>query len=201
MASTVPNKNPAQKELLKCLEFREQHYFKYCLERKKKFNVHSIQEAVTVGDMAKSMPRICAALENQQVEHQNSMVEIEGMINNQPISVLIDPSASMSYVSPIIIDLCKLVPENFDKSLLVQLATGTKRKVTSIVRNCKIMLNDFLTHVNVNILPLGAYDLLIGMDWLEEHKVLLNCFDKTFTCIDNNGNNIKVKGIPRKVTI
>ena len=31
--------------------------------------------------------------------------------------------------------------------------------------------------------------------------MLLNCFDKTFTCIDNNGNSIKVKGIPRKVTI
>ena len=37
------------------------------------------------------------------------------------------------------------------------------------------------------------------MDWIEEHKVLLNYFDKTFTCIDNNGNIIKVKGIPRKV--
>ena len=63
------------------------------------------------------------------------------------------------------------------------------------------MLNDFLTYVNVNIFPLGSYDLLIGMDWLKEHKVYLNCFDKIFTCIDNNGNNIKVKGIPRKVTI
>ena len=40
------------------------------------------------------------------------------------------------------------------------------------------MLNDFLTHVNVNIFPLGSYDLLIGMEWLEEHKVLLNFFDK-----------------------
>ena len=46
--------------------------------------------------------------------------------------------------------------------------------------------------VNVNILHLGSYDLLIGMDWVEEHKVLLNYFDKTFTCIDNNGNNMKV---------
>ena len=63
------------------------------------------------------------------------------------------------------------------------------------------MLNDFFTHVNVNILTLGSYDLLIGMDWLEEHKVFLNYFYKTFTCIDNNGNSIKVKGIPRKVTI
>ena len=63
------------------------------------------------------------------------------------------------------------------------------------------MFNDFLTHVNVNVLPLGSYDLLIRMGWLENHKFLLNYFDRTFTCIDNNGNIIKVKGIPRKVTI
>ena len=50
-----------------------------------------------------------------------------------------------------------------------------------------------MTHANVNILPLGSYDMLIGMDWLEENKFLLNCFDKTFTCIYNKGNNIKVK--------
>ena len=62
-------------------------------------------------------------------------------------------------------------------------------------------MNDFLTRVNVNIPPLGSYDLLIGMDWLEEHKVVLIVFDKTFTCADNNGNTVKVKGIPRKVTI
>ena len=62
-------------------------------------------------------------------------------------------------------------------------------------------MTDFLTHVNVNILPLGSYDLLIGMDWLEEHKVVLNCFDKTFTCTDDNGDNIKVKGIPRNMAI
>ena len=51
------------------------------------------------------------------------------------------------------------------------------------------------------MLPSGSYDLLIGMDWLEENKVVLNCFDKTFTCTDDNGDNIKVKGIPRKVTV
>ena len=56
------------------------------------------------------------------------------------------------------------------------------------------MMNDFLMHVNVNILPFGSYDLLIGMYFLEEHKVVLNCFDKTFTCTNDNGNNIKLKG-------
>ena len=62
-------------------------------------------------------------------------------------------------------------------------------------------MNDFNTHVDLNILPLGSYDMLIGMGWLEKYRVMLNCFDKTFTCIDDTGNTIKVKGIPRKVTI
>ena len=63
------------------------------------------------------------------------------------------------------------------------------------------MMNDFITHVDLNILTLGSYGLLIGMYWIEKQKVMLNCFDKSFKCINNNGNTIKVKGIPRKVTI
>ena len=101
--------------------------------------------------MSRSMPRICVALENRQVDHQTSMVEIEGMINNQTIFILIDPSAILSYISPRIVELWKFVPEKFDKLCLVQLATCTKWKVTSLVRNCKLMMNDFLTHVNINI--------------------------------------------------
>ena len=56
-------------------------------------------------------------------------------------------------------------------------------------------------YVDLNILPLGPYDFLIGMDRLEKYRVMLNCYDKNFTCMDNNGNAIKVKGIHIKVTI
>ena len=69
--------------------------------------------------MVRSMPRINAMLENQQADHQTSMVEIKGMIKIQPISILIDPSASLSYVSPRIVEFCKLVPEKFEKYWLV----------------------------------------------------------------------------------
>ena len=62
-------------------------------------------------------------------------------------------------------------------------------------------MNGFKTHVDLNILPLGYYNLLIGMDWLEKHRVIINFYDKTFSCLDDKGNTIVVKGIPRKVTI
>ena len=39
------------------------------------------------------------------------------------------------------------------------------------------------------------------MDWLEHHRVVLNYFDKTFTCVNNDGRIVNVKGIPRKTAI
>ena len=62
-------------------------------------------------------------------------------------------------------------------------------------------MDQFETVVKLNVLPLGSYDLLIGMDWLEQHRLILNCYDKTFMCINNDGKPISVKGIPRKTTI
>ena len=62
-------------------------------------------------------------------------------------------------------------------------------------------MDQFETVVKLNVLPLGSYDLLIGMDWLEKYRIILNCYDKTFTCINNDGKPISVKGIPRKTTI
>ena len=95
---TTFNKNIAQKEPLKCWECGEEHYFKDCIIRNRKFNIHSIQEVLIVGYMERIMLRISAALENYQVDHQTSMVEIEDMIKIQSIYILIDPGASLSYI-------------------------------------------------------------------------------------------------------
>ena len=41
-------------------------------------------------------------------DHQATMLEIEGKVSNTSISTLIDPGACRSYVSPKIVDVCKL---------------------------------------------------------------------------------------------
>ena len=84
------------------------------------------------------------------------MVEIEDKILNTYVSILIDPSACWSYVGPKIVDLCKLGKVKHDKPWLVQLASGTKRKVLEIVKECEVNLNGFLTKVKLNILTLGS---------------------------------------------
>ena len=72
-----------------------------------------------VGDLTRTMPRINATLENRQADYQTSMVEVEGKINQIPISILIYPGASLSYISRNLVEKCKLVVEKFASSWLV----------------------------------------------------------------------------------
>jgi hypothetical protein len=83
----------------------------------------------------------------------------------------------------------------------VQLATGAIRKVNEMVNSCLIDMNGLNTREDLNILPLGSYDCLIGMDWLDLHHALLDFHNKAFTCLDEEGNQRKVQGIPRTVTV
>ena len=92
------------------------------------------------------------------------MVNIKRKILNTSVSILIDPGACRSCVAPKIVYLCKLGKVKHDELWLVQLATGTKWKVLDIVKEFEVNLNGFLTKVNLNILPLGSYNILIGMD-------------------------------------
>jgi hypothetical protein len=62
-------------------------------------------------------------------------------------------------------------------------------------------MNGLSTKKYLNIIPLGSYDFLIGMDWLDKHHVVLDCYNKAFTCLDEEGNLRTIQGIPRVVSI
>jgi hypothetical protein len=40
------------------------------------------------------------------------------------------------------------------------------------------------TQEALNILPLGSYEVLLGMDWLVVHKEKFNFYDETLECED-----------------
>ena len=86
------------------------------------------------------------------------------MIQNNHVSILIDPCAILSYLSPSIAEKCNLLLKKFEKSWLVQLSTGTKQKVVNYVENCELFMSHFKTQVKLNVLPLGSYDVLKVMD-------------------------------------
>ena len=100
-----------------------------------------------------------------------------------------------------VVEICDFKKLKHSKSWLVQLATGTKRKVNEIVEKFPLEMNGLVTYADLNVMPLGSYDILIGMDWLEAHWINLDCYNKTFECMDEEGHPIVVIGIPKVVSI
>ena len=143
------------------------------LENESARPTYNIQEAETVGQVARAVPRIYAALEDRQADHQSTVVEVVGKIVEQSVSILIDPGSTHSYITPRVVESCAFKKVKHRKYWLVQLATGTKRKVSEVIEKCPSVMKGLVTCVDMNVLPLGSYDVLIGMDWLESHRVSL----------------------------
>jgi hypothetical protein len=129
------------------------------------------------------------------------MIEVEGKIINHHVSILIDSGESRCYIDLKIVDSLHLDKSKLGKSSLVQLATRTKRRIHEVVRIFSISLNGVNTSVDLNIIPLGYYDILIGMYWLEKHHAILDYHRKTFTFLDGDGKQSMLKGVPRPIYI
>lgn len=68
------------------------------------------------------------------------------------------------------------------------------------MRGCPIKLNGFFTKENLNVLPLGSYDSLIGIDWLEYHIDKVECYNKVVECVDEKGMPREFRGILQPIS-
>ena len=68
-----------------------------------------------------------------------------------------------------------------------------------MVKKCPLVMDGLVTCVDMNVLPLGSYDVIIGMDWMEAHREKLDYYNKTFECLDEEGNLKVVKGFPKVI--
>ena len=85
------------------------HLCIYCpLENESARPAYNIQEAKTVGHVSREVPRIYAALEDHQEDHQSIVVAVAGNIVEQSISILIDPGFTHSYITPRVVEICTL---------------------------------------------------------------------------------------------
>jgi hypothetical protein len=149
-------------------------------------------------DMGRNVPRIYASLENMKYEFHSHMIEVEGMINNQTI---IDSGDSHSYIDPNMVERFHFPRSKHGKAWLLQLAIGAKIKVNEMVKSRSMDVSGLSTREYLNIFPLGSYDFLICMDWLDQHHDILDCHNNEFTFLDEEGNLRTIQGIPSAISV
>jgi hypothetical protein len=141
---------------------------------------------------ASSSHQIYAAVNNRQVEHQSTVVESSGTLNHIIIKILFDSGATDSFISPSALEKSGLAAYEHNDFKQVEMASGEKQAVGPSVDNCIVNLGVCTTRLKVYVTALGAYDLIIGMDWLEAHRALVDCFAKRVLCVDDEGRPVEI---------
>eukprot|EP00253_Pinus_taeda_P004224 PITA_04224 len=106
---------------------------------------------------------------------------MDNKLCDQVVSILFDFVSNYSYVNPELVDKCGLNKEVHEESWLVQLTTGTKKRVH------QFDLNGMPISAHLNVLPLRSYNMLLDMDWIYLHKTKVDCYDNTMEFLDDNG--------------
>jgi len=149
--------------------------------------INSSQEVYIVEDVGHNIPWIYAVVEYKKADHQATIIEMEGKIYVQFVSILVDHGSNYSYVNPELMDKCGLRKDMHAESWLAYLATHTNKRVLHWIKVCAFEVNGMPPATHMNVLPLGSYNMLLCIYWLYLHRTKVYFYEKVFQWLDDNG--------------
>ncbi|XP_052622552.1 uncharacterized protein LOC128127871 [Lactuca sativa] len=131
---------------------------------------------------------------SREVIQYPSVVSGMFLIDNFYASILFDSGADQSFIT---LTFRKLLSH---KSIIlkeiyeVEIANSQIEKTHEILENCLLTLNNYLFHVNLMPMPIGSFDIIIGMDWLSSHRAEILCHEKAIRLPLPNGEALIIYG-------
>ncbi|GJT16881.1 putative reverse transcriptase domain-containing protein [Tanacetum coccineum] len=100
--------------------------------------------------------------------------------------------ADKSFMSTTFTTLIDISPSVLDTSYEVELANGKVVSTNTVLCCCTLNLLNHLFIIDLLPTELGSFDVIIGMDWLSNHRVEIICYEKIIHIPLPNGETLKV---------
>ncbi|GJZ67467.1 putative reverse transcriptase domain-containing protein [Tanacetum coccineum] len=85
-------------------------------------------------------------------------------------------------------------PSFVNPGYVIEVADGKKVEVDRVIRDCKLELGNSLFTIDLIPLGHGSFDVIMGMDWLSEHKAEIVRHEKVVRIPLENGEILCVQG-------
>ncbi|GJS41370.1 putative reverse transcriptase domain-containing protein [Tanacetum coccineum] len=115
-------------------------------------------------------------------------------LNDHFVTVLFDSGADFSFISIEFAPLLNVKPSIVNPGYVIEVADGKKVEVDRIIRDCKLELESSLFSINLIPLGHGSFDVIVGMDWLSQHKAVIVCHEKVVEIPVEEGRTLRVHG-------
>nr|GEX72986.1 reverse transcriptase domain-containing protein [Tanacetum cinerariifolium] len=100
------------------------------------------------------------------------------LLNNRYAKILFDTGADRSFVATTFSALIDITPTALENYYDVELVDGKIIGVNTITRGCTLNFMDHPFNFDLMPIPLGSFDIIIGMDWLTKYHGVIICNEK-----------------------
>lgn len=112
------------------------------------------------------------------------------IIHSLPYFSLIDCGFTHSYVSSSVVGYLGIKVDDTSNKLFVISPLGQSIRVSKVYKRCSLEVQGYMFYTELMKLPFGEFDLILGMNWLVEHRVGLDCESKRVTF--KVGNDLEI---------
>nr|GEU73061.1 hypothetical protein [Tanacetum cinerariifolium] len=91
-------------------------------------------------------------------------------LNNHYATTLFDSGVDYSFVSTTFIPLLGVKPSDLEFSYEIEIASGQLVEIDKVIKGCKLKIKGHVFDINLISFGSGSFDVIIGMDWLSNHK-------------------------------
>ncbi|GKD41494.1 putative reverse transcriptase domain-containing protein [Tanacetum coccineum] len=100
------------------------------------------------------------------------------LLNNRYATILFDTGADRSFVSNTFSALINITPTTLESHYDIELADGKIIGVNTIIRGCTLNFMNHPFNIDLMPVPLGSFNIIIGMDWLSKYHGVIICDEK-----------------------
>jgi hypothetical protein len=107
-----------------------------------------------------------------------SVIKLHAYIAEHEVLILVNSGSSTSFINQTLAEQIQGI-QKLPKLYSVKVVDGSKHRCDRFIPNCRWFSqgNSFTT--DLKILPLGSFDVILGMDWLEQHNPNIDWIKKT----------------------
>ncbi|GJS05664.1 putative reverse transcriptase domain-containing protein [Tanacetum coccineum] len=158
---------------------------------------------------------LCPSNEMEKLESENNENQVKGRafnvnaigalqdpkfatgtfsLNHHYATILFDSRDDFSFISTSFAPLLNVKSNFVNLGYLIEVADGKKVEVNRVNRNFKLDLGTSLFAIDLIPLGHGSFDVIVGMDWLSEHKAEIVCHEKVVRIPLESGEILYVQG-------
>nr|GEY40048.1 hypothetical protein [Tanacetum cinerariifolium] len=115
-------------------------------------------------------------------------------LNNHFATTLFDSGADYSFVSTTFIPLLSIKPSGLGFRYEIEIANGQLVEIDKVIKGCKLEIKGHVFDIDLIPFGLGSFDMIIGMDWLSNHKTEIICHEKVVRISLLDGKVLRVLG-------